>query len=79
VSQRLITVAGRELTVYDEGDPAGQGRQDRFVPIEHGEWLSHAIPGAESWLFDDEGHLSLLTDQVGEVQQWLLARLAAQP
>jgi pimeloyl-ACP methyl ester carboxylesterase len=56
-----------------------QGRQDRFVPIEHGQWLSRAVPGTESWLFADEGHLSLVADRVGEVHEWLLRRLAAAP
>jgi pimeloyl-ACP methyl ester carboxylesterase len=53
------------------------GRLDLFVPVSHGEWLSGAIPGAESWIFADEAHLSLLAGQVGNVHAWLLKRLAS--
>jgi pimeloyl-ACP methyl ester carboxylesterase len=37
-----------------------QGRQDRFVPFAHGEWLAAEIPTAEAHLFEDEGHISLI-------------------
>lgn len=37
-----------------------QGRQDRMVPFEHGQWLAAEIPSAEAHLFADEGHVSLL-------------------
>ena len=51
------------------------GRLDQFVPISHGQWLSRAIPGAESWMLDDEAHLSLLANQVSDVHGWLLGHL----
>lgn len=51
------------------------GQQDRFVPVSHGEWLSRAIPGAESWILEDEAHVSLLVNQVSKVHEWLLGHL----
>ena len=53
------------------------GRQDRFVPLSHGQWLSRAIPGAESWLLRDEAHMSLLSNRIGDVHGWLLGYLAS--
>jgi pimeloyl-ACP methyl ester carboxylesterase len=51
------------------------GVQDRFVPVDHGRWLAGAISGAEAWIDDDEGHLTLLANRVGDVHAWLLAQL----
>jgi pimeloyl-ACP methyl ester carboxylesterase len=53
------------------------GHLDLFVPDSHGQWLSRAVPGAESWLLADEAHLSLLTNQVSSVHEWLLNRFAS--
>jgi pimeloyl-ACP methyl ester carboxylesterase len=52
------------------------GRHDRFVPFAHGEWLASAIPTAEPMLLEDEGHISLLTNRLDEIEDWLLARMA---
>ncbi|MDN4175096.1 alpha/beta hydrolase [Nocardioides sp. SOB77] len=38
-----------------------QGRQDAMVPYDHGVWLAEHVPTAEAHLFEDEGHLSLVT------------------
>jgi len=49
------------------------GRQDRFVPVSHGIWLGEHIPGAETDISGEDGHLSLI-GRIGEVHAWLLGR-----
>ena len=51
------------------------GDQDRFVPLAHGRWLAERIPGVESRLTADEGHLTLIEHRVPEVHAWLLERM----
>ncbi|MEA2499091.1 MAG: hypothetical protein QOH26_1496 [Actinomycetota bacterium] len=51
-----------------------QGREDLMVPYGHGEWLVSHIPGAESWLSEEEGHLTVLVNRVADAHQWLKER-----
>jgi pimeloyl-ACP methyl ester carboxylesterase len=73
----LAFVAPWEFSMSDITVPVlvVQGRQDRFVPFGHGAWLASAIPGAEAWLLDDEGHLTLVETRMDDVHRWLLSRL----
>jgi pimeloyl-ACP methyl ester carboxylesterase len=44
-----------------------QGRQDKFVPPSHGEWLAANVGGARGHLLDEHGHLSLALAHFGAV------------
>lgn len=47
------------------------GAQDRFVPVQHGEWLAKQIPGVDAHINETDGHLTLF-NRVPEVHEWLL-------
>ncbi|MGC2190785.1 MAG: alpha/beta fold hydrolase [Candidatus Dormiibacterota bacterium] len=63
---------GFELETISVSVKVWHGRHDRFVPFQHGQWLAEHVPGAESVLSDDDGHLTLLAGKVGDVHTWLL-------
>jgi pimeloyl-ACP methyl ester carboxylesterase len=44
-----------------------QGREDRFVPPAHGEWLATNVAGARAHLLDGHGHLSLAIASFGDI------------
>jgi pimeloyl-ACP methyl ester carboxylesterase len=73
----FVTPFGFEIGAVSPPTLVVHGHLDRFVPINHGRWLSGAVPGAESWLLADEAHLSLLSNHVSSVQEWLLERFAS--
>jgi pimeloyl-ACP methyl ester carboxylesterase len=64
---------GFEVTDISRPTLIVHGADDRFVPVSHGKWLAARIPGVETWIDDENGHLTLLQNRVGEVHEWLLA------
>jgi pimeloyl-ACP methyl ester carboxylesterase len=74
-SVALGTAWGFELSAISVPVLLMHGRQDRFVPFGHGEWLAAHIPGVEARLFDQDGHVTLLTNRIPEVHAWLADRL----
>ncbi len=51
------------------------GRQDRFVPFGHGEWLAAHIPGVQARLSEDDGHLTLTAHHLDDVHEFLLQHM----
>ncbi len=51
-----------------------QGVQDKMVPVAHGRWLAERIPGVETHISEEDGHLSIVVGRLGEIYDWLAAR-----
>jgi len=49
------------------------GRQDRFVPFGHGEWLAKTIRGVDAHLTDGDGHQTVFQRHVPQLHGWLLS------
>jgi len=50
------------------------GKEDKFVPFAHGEWLAARLPRAEIHLEAKEGHVSLFTNHIPSVHRWLASK-----
>jgi len=70
---------GFELSSISVPVLVAHGRHDQFAPFAHGQWLAAHIPGAQAWLRDDDGHLTLYDYRVPEVHAWLSDRLSGAP
>lgn len=51
------------------------GKQDRFVPYSHGDWLANQIPGVDGRILPDDGHITLAVNRVPEVHSWLKSKM----
>jgi pimeloyl-ACP methyl ester carboxylesterase len=49
------------------------GREDRFVPVSHGRWLTAHVAGATAHILDGHGHLSLALAHFGQILDELRA------
>lgn len=58
---------GFDLGIIETPLAVWQGRHDRMVPFAHGEWLHSHIAASRSRLLEGEGHISLLTNRLGDI------------
>ena len=71
----VVTPWGFELSEIRTPVLLRHGREDRFVPFGHGEWLADHIPGVQAELSDDDGHLTLVANHIEATHEWLLERM----
>jgi pimeloyl-ACP methyl ester carboxylesterase len=57
----LVRPWGFDVSAIDVPVSIWQGAHDLMVPFAHGQWLAGQVAGASVHLFDDEGHVSLLS------------------
>jgi pimeloyl-ACP methyl ester carboxylesterase len=69
----LTTAWGVDLGTITVPVTIWQGREDRMVPLAHGQWLARHVAGARARLRDGEGHLSLVVRAYGEILDDLIA------
>jgi pimeloyl-ACP methyl ester carboxylesterase len=50
------------------------GEQDRFFPVSHGRWLAARLPRAEVHIEPHDGHLTLFTQRIPAVHEWLVSK-----
>jgi pimeloyl-ACP methyl ester carboxylesterase len=51
---------GFDLAAIEAPVILAQGSEDRVIPRQHGEWLAAHVPGAELWLREGAGHVSVM-------------------
>lgn len=69
-----VTPWGFELSDVRVPLQIWHGKQDKFVPFSHGEWLAAHLPQAEIHLEPSEGHISLIFNRVPSVHKWLASK-----
>ena len=74
----FVTDWGFDLDAIDRPLRIYHGRQDRFVPASHGEWLARRIPAADARITDGDGHLTLYAGGARDCYPWFSEALAAQ-
>jgi pimeloyl-ACP methyl ester carboxylesterase len=62
---------GFELSAITVPVQLWHGKQDRFVPFQHGQWLASQIPGVDAHLTDEDGHITLMARRLPTVHAWL--------
>lgn len=63
---------GFDLTTVGVPVQLWHGRNDKFVPFQHGEWLARQIPGVDAHLTETDGHLTLLF-RLRAIHAWLVS------